>query len=245
MRRVMTAVLGLSLACALVAVAQTEPFSADEILERTRQAWRGESFHATLELEIVLSGQTKSHVLEVWTLGEDRTLVRILEPPEDAGSGYLEADGELLYYHPEVGVVKYPSVALSSALFGAGPSLDDLSHGTLSDDYDAQARVDDEEGYSLTLIPHDDAPVVFGKLEIEVSADFVIRKIVYYDQRDAVLRTATFSDVVDVEGRLIPTTVEIVDATGDRTIQRVIDPEFELDIDETFFTIEMLTGETE
>jgi len=247
-KRTLFVTLALTVACALGAIAQTQTASltADEIFERTRDAWRGDSFHGTLDLEIVLSGQTKSHVLEAWTLGEDLALIRIHEPEEDAGSGYLEADGKLWYYSPMLGsAIELPAVALGQALFGSGPSLDDLSHGTLSDDYDSQVSDLDDDGYVLTLIPHPDAPVVYGKLVIDVSADFVIREIVYYDQRDAVLRTAVFSDVIEVGGSLITTSIEIIDATGDRTIERVIDPQFDLHIDESFFTLETLVGEAD
>jgi len=242
-KRTLFVTLALTVACACAALAQTA-LTADEIFERTRDAWQGDSFHGTLALEIVLSGQTKSHVLEVWTLGEDLALVRIHEPEEDAGSGYLEADGKLWYYSPLLGgAIELPAIALGQALFGSGPSLDDLSHGTLSDDYDAKVGPLDDDGYSLTLIPHPDAPVVYGKLVIDISPDFVIREVVYYDQRDAVLRTALFSDVIEVDGNLMPTLIEIIDATGDRTIERILDPQFDLDIDESFFTLETLTGE--
>ena len=250
-RHAILAVLLLGIvATTAAAQVQSAPLTADEIFERTRSTWQGESFHATLELQITLGGAAKVHVLEVWTLGEDLALIRVLEPVEDAGSGYLEADGKLWYYSPLVGSpIELPAVALAQAVFGSGPSLDDLSHGTLSDDYDASVEeiaADDEAiDWFLTLIPHPDAPVVYGKLEIRVTADFVIEEIVYYDQRDAVVRTATFRDVIQVGGQSVPTRVEIEDASGDRTAQRIIDPEFDIDIDETLFTLENLAGETE
>ena len=247
MKRNLFVALGLTVACALVVAAQSDvPLTADEILDRTRDAWRGDSFHGTLDLQIVLSGQTKSHVLEVWTLGEDLALVRIHHPAEDAGSGYLEADGKLWFYSPLVGnAIELPAVALGTALFGSGPSLDDMSHGTLSDDYNVTLSMIEDGGYFLTLIPHPTAPVVYGKLELNVTSEFVMERIVYYDQRGEVLRTALFTDVVDLDGRLVSTYIEIVDAAGDKTIERVIDPEFDLDIDASFFTLDSLTGKTE
>ena len=132
-------------------------------------------------------------------------------------------------------------------MFGSGPSLDDLSHGTLSDDYETSvetldASTDDDALYRMILIPHADAPVVYGKLEILVSADFVIQEVVYYDQRGNVLQTATFRDVVDIDGYRMPTTVEIADAGGDRTIEHILGPELNPDLDASFFTLETLVG---
>lgn len=237
----MALLVAAGLLAAFVALpALGEDLTAQEVFERSRAAWQGESFHGVVGLEIVLGGQTKSHVLEVWTLGEDYALIRVLEPEEDVGSGYLQVEDQLWYYSPLVGTsIKLPAIAIADALFGSGPSLEDLSHGTLSDDYDATVEAT-ESGYFLVLVPHPDAPVVYGKLEIHVTAEFVMGKIVYYDQRGEVLRTATFSSVVEIGERRFPTEVVIKDASGDRTIQRIENPEFDIEIDPGFFSLETL-----
>jgi len=238
------AVLTTLLAALLVgfsAIAQEDVLGAETILDRVNSAWQGDSFHGIIALEIVLSGQTKSHKLEVWTLGEELALIRVLEPEVDLNSGYLQQGDELWYYSPAVGSIKLPAVAIGDALFGAGPSLEDLSHGTLSDDYDASVDVTDD-GFFLTLIPHLDAPVVYGKLEIWVTADYVMERLIYYDQRGDVLQTAEFSDVVEMEDRKFATTITIEDSFGDQTIERIDDPQFDLELDAAFFSIETFEG---
>lgn len=244
---------------AFSAAAQQQPaepatLDAEVILGRVNAAWQGDSFHATVRLEITLAGATKHHALEVWTLGEELALIRVLEPVEDLNSGYLQLGDELWYYAPGIGAIKLPAIALADAVFGAGPSLEDLSHGTLSDDYDATVDVladdpDDESDahWLLTLVPHPDAPVVYGKLEIWVTADFAMERLVYYDQRGDVLQTATFSDVIELGEQTFPTTIVIEDAFGDRTVQRVEDPAFDFEIDASFFSVETFEswGESE
>lgn len=219
------------------AIAQDETLDAEAILDRVNSTWQGDSFHAIIGLDIVLGGQTKSHKLEVWTLGEELALIRVLEPEIDFNSGYLQLGDDLWYYSPAVGSIKLPSVALGDALFGAGPSLEDLSHGTLSDDYDASVEAT-ESGYLLTLIPHLDAPVVYGKLEIRISSDFVMEQLVYYDQRGGVLQTASFLDIIEVGDRTFATTIVIEDAYGDKTIERIEHPQFDLELDAMFFSLD-------
>jgi len=228
------------------AIAQEDVLDAETILDRVNSAWQGDSFHGIIALDIVLSGQTKSHKLEVWTLGEELALIRVLEPEIDLNSGYLQLDDELWYYSPGIGSIKLPAVAIGDALLGSGPSLKDLSHGTLSDDYDASADVTDA-GFFLTLIPHLDAPVVYGKLEIWVTADYVMEQLIYYDQRGNVVQTANFSDVIAVGDRRFATTIVIEDAFGDQTIERIEQPTFDLELDPSFFSIETFEswGETE
>jgi len=232
----------------VTAFGQDVPSDAETILERVRSGWQGDSFHAVLELEITLAGATKQHSLEVWTYGEDYVLMRILAPEIDEGSGYLQIADDLWFYSPSVGVsIPLPSMGLSKALFGSGPSLEDLSQGTLSDDYEVTAETQTDEvgaitAYVLTLIPHADAPVVYGKLVLTASPDYVIRELVYFDQRDTIIRTATFANVVFVGEAAFPTEVLIVDSNGDQTVQRILEPEFDIPIDETFFTLERLEG---
>lgn len=225
----------------VTALAQEEPLDAETILDRVNEAWQGDSFHGIMSLDIVLGGQTKSHKLEVWTLGEEMALIRVLEPEIDRNSGYLQLGDELWYYSPAVGSIKLPAVALGDALFGAGPSLEDLSHGTLSDDYDATVEIIESNGvsqYFLTLIPHPDAPVVYGRLEIWVSTDYVMERLVYYDQREAVVQTAVFTDIVEIGDRKFATTITIEDSYGDQTVQRIETPQFDLDLDALFFSLE-------
>ncbi len=214
--------------------------NAEEVLEQTRAVWQGESFHGIAVLDVTQDAQTSSYRFEVWTKGEDDALLRILEPEDQLGSGYLMTEDELWYYSPDVGTsVKLPTIALGSSVFGAGPALDDLFRSTLSEDYEVTMTMEPSR-YLLTLVPRPDTPVVYGRLEIEVRADFVMQKIVYYDQRGEVLQTATFSDEVTLDDRVIPTTVTIVEADGDTTVERLIDPQFGVDLDPSVFTLEFL-----
>jgi len=235
----LTALLAaLLLGCS--AIAQEDVLDAETILDRVNSAWQGDSFHGIMALDIVLGGQTKSHKLEVWTLGDDLALIRVLEPEADLNSGFLQLGEVLWRYAPGVGSIKLTGFGIGDALFGAGPSLEDLSHGTLSDDYDASVEADPAGvgGFFLTLIPHLDAPVVYGKLEIWVSSDYVMEQLIYYDQRGEVLQTALFSDVVEVEERHFATTIVIEDSFGDRTIERIELAEFDLALGTEFFSLE-------
>lgn len=246
MRRVRAfLVVFVVVASVAVASAADDMLDAAAILVQVRAGWQGESFHAMIELEITLSGATERYRMEVWTLGEDRALVRIHEPVADAGSGYLQVGDDLWYYSPVIGLaLPLPAMGLTQALFGAGPSLDDLAQGTLSRDYDARAETitgsTGEPLYLLTLVPRPDAPVVYGKLEVTVTTDYVPLEIVYYDQRGGVIRTAMFGESVLVGEVLFPTEVVVVDANGDRAVQRILDPEFNIGLDATFFTVERL-----
>jgi len=246
--RILLGILALAVGLAVIGQVQDAEPDAAAILERVRSGWQGDSFHAVLELEITLGGATKRHVLEVWTYGEEHALLKVIEPEIDAGSGYLQVGDDLWYYSPAVGAsIPLPAIGLTDALFSAGPSIGDLSQGTLSEEFDVSVEaLTDDAGkptdYVLTMIPLPDAPVVYGKLLVTATADYVIREAAYYDQRGEVIRTATFGGTILLGETVFPTEIEIVDASGDRTVERIVDPEFDLELDETFFTLQRLEG---
>ena len=237
--------LGLTIMLAALLIVSTVPavasgLSAIDVLSRARQVWEGESFYAMISLDLTLQAQTESYRFEVWTQGEDKALLRFHAPEEKAGEAYLQVKNDLWYYSPGLGgTIKLPSMALGEAILGAGPSLDDLFRKTLSQDY--QVTMSEEGGeYLLTLLPHEDAPVVYGMLKVLVRADFALEEVVYYDQRGDILRTTRFASYRSIGGRVIPTVVTVEDSNGDWTVERLENMQFGIELLPDFFTVDNL-----
>lgn len=232
-------VTALSGAYFVPAVAQGP--TAEEILEEVRAAWHATSFHSLVLLEVQQGAQTRSWRLEVWSQGE-QALVRVLAPQEEAGSGYLILGEEIWYYSPDVGsAIQLPPLALAEGAFGGALALEDVFRGTLTDDYQVASEPQDG-GYLLLLSPNPLALVVYGKLELLVRADFALLEIRYFDQRGELLRVARFSGFLQAEGRPFPTVVVIEEPDGDRTVERMLDPQLGIEIPAEVFTLEFLEG---
>lgn len=251
-------IIGLS---ALAGLQPKEP-TADEILACARRNWVEGTFHGVVRLDLFRPEFSKTYRLEIWAEGADKALVRVLEPQEDAGSGYLRVDDDLWYYHPDAGqAIPLPPSALSESFLGADASLEDLYRGTLSEHYDVEllgtrsasseeSPAEDDAIYRLRLIPKPEAPVVYGKLELDVRAsDCAVLVIDYYDQRGTLIRQARFSEFVTVgEGerqRVVPLVMAFDDflKEGSRTIETVESYEFDLEIPDEIFTLECLVNE--
>jgi len=108
-----------------------------------------------------------------------------------------------------------------------------------------------EEGeliHRLRLTPKPEAPVVYGRLELEIrDSDCAVLLIDYFDQRGTLIREATFSEFVriEVEGerpRTVPlkTVVDDYLIEGSRTVQVIETYEFGLAIPPERFTLECL-----
>jgi len=230
-----------------------------ELLECARRNWVEGTFHGLVRLDLYRPEFSKSYRLEIWTSGADKALIRVLEPKEEAGSGYLRVGDRLWYYHPDVGqAIELPPSALSESFLGADASLEDLYRGTLAESYDVEllgsrppsegeSAVEGDRIYRLRLIPKPEAPVVYGKLELEVrGSDCAVLVIDYYDQRETLIRQARFSGFVTVgEGerkRVVPTVMVFDDflKEGSRTVETLEEYEFDVEIPEETFTLECL-----
>jgi hypothetical protein len=233
----LAAVTVASLAYAAAAVGDLTAF---QVVDRVRDNWQGNSFHCTVSLDVTQAGATRSYRVEVWSQGDEMGLIRFLAPEADAGSGYLTIGDAMWYYAPAAGkAISLPGIAVADSLFGGGPAVEDLLHGTLSDKYAAE-YVRDGSDYLITLTPLPDAPVVYGSLVVRVREDFAMLEIVYNDQRGEVLRTARFSEYTTQSGRTLPTLLAIEERNGDLTVERLENPEFGIEIPAAVFTIENL-----
>jgi len=212
------------------------------VLEAARAVWRGETFHAVVRLEVAQGGETKVYRLEVWTHGETQALIRILAPEDEAGSGYLLVEDRLWYYSPQVGQpLLLPPVVLHESLFGSGLDLDEILRGTTGENFAVEFAPDQPaEGYKLVLTPLPGAPIVYGKLVLSLKPDLALEEVVYYDQRGQEVKTARAVEFLELTDRVIPKTIVIQEAAGDRTVQTFETIEINLPLDPELFTLEGL-----
>ena len=244
LRKTMILAVAFALLASAAALVHAQDLTAFQVVDRVREQWQGSSFHCTVSLDVTQAGETRSYTVEVWSQGDDYGLVRFLAPEADAGSGYLTIKDNVWYYAPAAGkAISLPAFAMGDSLFGSGPALEDLLHGTLSDKYTAEVERDVSD-YVITLTPLPDAPVVYGSLVVRVRDDFALLSIVYNDQRGEVLRTALFSGYITQNDRTLPTLMMIDEQNGDRTVERLENPEFGIAIDPAVFTIENLEAGT-
>lgn len=234
----------------------------EDVLECARNNLVEGTFHGTVNLKLVRPDFTTTYAMEMWTRGGDRALVRIQQPEDEAGSAYLQKGDNLWFYDPEAGQpVSLPESALSENFLGADLSLQDFYQGTLDESFNvellgtraASADESDQEGdqiYQVRLTPKPVAPVVYGKIDMDVRAsDCAALNFDYYDQRDSLIRQAIFSDFVTVDKgedtRVYPLRVVFDDLTeeGNRTVQRIETHEFNVELPDNIFTRDCLADE--
>ena len=102
-----------------------------------------------------------------------------------------------------------------------------------------EEKIGDYTCYKVELIPHDDAPVVWGKILMWVSKnEYHWLKAEYYDEDGILVNTEIMSDVKMMDNREIPTRLEMIpaDKPGQKTIMIFEKMDFDIKIDEAFFS---------
>lgn len=234
---------------ALCAPALQAQESARDIVDRVDRLLRGESSHGTVTMEVVTADWSRSLDLEIWSLGTEYALVRVLAPPKDAGTATLKSGNDLWNYLPRVDrTIKLPPSLMSAAWMGSHVTNDDLvKDSRMIEDYDIAIAFSGERNgvavWEFTLTPRPEAPVVWGRIELQVRrTDDMPLWTRYYDERGALARTMTFSDFRRLGGRLVPArmTIEPTDDPGESTVLQYHELAFDVGLQPGFFSLQRL-----
>ncbi len=223
--------------------------SASEIIDRVDRLLRGSSSRGRITMEITTEHWSRSLEMEVWSLGVDYSLVRVLSPPREAGTATLKADQEVWNYLPRVDrTIKVPPSLMMGSWMGSHFTNDDLvKDSRIIEDYDIEIAFeglrDGVEVWEFELIPKPEAPVVWGRIEEQVrKADLMPTWVRYYDEDGSLVRTMELSAYTVMGGRLVPAEMVVIpeDKPEERTALIYHDLEFDIDLDESFFSLRSL-----
>jgi len=240
---------GFVLVTALLPSALHAQESARDIVDRVDQLLRGKSSHGTLTMNVVTADWSRSLQLEIWSLGTEYALVRVLAPRKDAGTATLKSGKDLWNYLPRVDrTIKLPPSLMSAAWMGSHFTNDDLvKESRLIEDYDIEISFSGERDgvaiWEFTLTPKPEAPVVWGRIEEQIrKADDMPVWARYYDERGALARTLTFSGCQRMGGRLVPARMDVVpaDKPGESTVLQYTELQFDVGLEPSFFSLQRL-----
>jgi hypothetical protein len=219
------------------------------IIDRVDRLLRGESSHGVATMEVVTEHWERRITMEVWSLGTDYALVRITAPKKERGTATLKAGRDIWNYLPRVDrTLKIPASLMMGAWMGSHFTNDDLvKESRLADDYDIEIAFegarDGRDIWEFRLTPKPEVAVVWGHIEYQVrKADLMPTRARYFDEDGELVRTLSFDDYRVLGGRLVPAVLNMVpeDKAGERTTIRYSELEFDLDLDEDFFSLRAL-----
>ena len=223
--------------------------SAREIIERVDRVLRGDSSRGVATMEVVTEHWERQVTLELWSLGTDHSLLRVVSPAKEAGTATLMTDDNIWNYLPKVDrTIKIPASMMAGSWLGSHFTNDDLvKESQLVEDYDIEIVFDGERDgidlWELRLTPKPEAAVVWGHIEFLVrQLDDMPLSARYYDEDGGLARTLIYSEFRDLGGRIVPSVMDMhpEDKPGEHTTVRYQELEFDIDVDRAFFSLRNL-----
>lgn len=232
----------------LVGLATAAEPTLEELLEKTDDMTRGASSDAVVQMHVKTAQYERTMKMRIWSLGAEKTLIRILEPAKDAGIATLKVDQNIWNYLPKVDrTMKVPAGMMSGNWMGSHFTNDDLvKESRLSDDFDgkitSRPKENPEGVYVVELVPKPDAPVVWGSIVAKVRPDLLPVSVEYRDEKGKPARTMLFSDYRDFDGRKAPAVMKMVpaDKPGEFTEFSYVSIDFDVALPEATFTLQAL-----
>lgn len=219
--------------------------TAREIVAAAIDLTRGLTSYAELSMVIHRPDWQRSSSLQAWTRGREDTLIRFTAPPKDAGNATLK-DGEKMWtFTPKLNrVIRLPYSMMSQGWAGSDFSYQDLSRSDkLLHQYDLEltdlVHADDHVRYTIEAVPHEEAPVVWGKEEIVIRDDFVLLSETFYDQEMIPLKRLEATEIGTLDDRVMATRMRMskLDEPDHWTEVHYDQADFDIEVPDEMFTV--------
>ncbi|WP_372775171.1 outer membrane lipoprotein-sorting protein [Mangrovibacterium sp.] len=243
MKRILT-LFPLLAACLFI---QAQDIDIKEIVKRADEKFRGQSSQGTMSMTIQRSNWSRTIEMKSWTLGTDYSLIYISAPAKERGQVFLKRENEMWNWMPSIErTIKIPPSMMMQSWMGSDFTNDDLvKESSLVKDYTHKLlgteQLEDYECFKIELIPTEEAAVVWGKILMWITMnDFLWLKAEFYDEDDELINTEILSEIRLMDDRMMPTHLEMIpkDKPGQKTSMVFEQIKFNVDLDESFFSIQ-------
>lgn len=201
----------------------------------------------TLFMKITMIVKTKrterKMKMDSYSIGKDKSFIKITYPGKDKGITFLKLNNSMWQYVPRIEkIIKIPASMMLQSWMGSDFSNDDLvKESSLSDDYVITLSGENDHEYEILLVPHEDAPVVWGKIIMFVSKELELpTSVKYYDEDDLLIRTLYYQKTRQFGDRVYPSRwlmqPETKEKAGHQTIVIIDDVVFDQEISDSYFT---------
>jgi outer membrane lipoprotein-sorting protein len=181
-------------------------------------------------------------------MGDDRSLVRVVEPKKDRGNGTLNDKKSMWSYSPKINrVIKVPSSMMGQSWMGSDFSNKDIARADdIVDEYDHSIlgveEIDGITVYEIKSVPHEDAAVVWGSEVLRIREDHVVLKHSFFDQDDELVKSLQTTEVVEMGGRTIAKRQRMskADEPNEWTEIQINEVDYDVEIRDSLFTLSNL-----
>jgi len=219
--------------------------TALEIIKKADEKTRGKTNTSIMEMQIIRPTWKRSVSMKGWGRGMDFSMTYITAPAKEKGQVFMKRKTEMWNWMPAIGrMIKIPASMLSQGWMGSDFTNDDiLKESSIVLDYIhkivGEEVIEGFDSYKIELLPKEDAAVIWGKVYKWVTKkEFMQIKSEYFDEDGVLIKSDFGFDFKEMDGRLIPTRMEIIpaDEEGKKTILYIKEIKFDVDLPESFFS---------
>jgi len=241
-----TIICTLFLASATAIPGWGQELSPKEIVRKADEKFNGEKTSTSM-MAMTIIRPTWERTLEFknWTSGKEFALTLITAPAKEKGQSFLKRQNEMWSWNPTISrLIKLPPSMMSQGWMGSDYTNDDiLKESSAVNDYDHQIigeeELDGRSCYKIKMVAKEDAAVVWGhQIRWIDKKDFLFLKSELYDEDGYLVRTELGKEIKTMDGRLIPTRIELIPAEeeGQMTIIEMKEVQFNQPIEDNFFS---------
>ena len=229
----------------LAGPAATADESIVELLRKVDDLLQGDSSHGTMTMRVRTKRFERELTMETWSRGSEKSLIRILEPAKEKGTATLKVEDKIWNYLPKVDrTIKVPASMMAASWMGSHFTNDDLvRQSRYSEDFECSYEEDTVEHWLIACVPHDDAPVVWGKVTVRIDkAERLPQETRFYDEDLELVRTMIYEDVGELAGRRLPRSMRVIPAEEEGEFTQILYRSLEIDVEvpESVFTLRFL-----
>lgn len=246
MKRNLALGLFLFFTCGSFISTYAQVLSATEIIKRADEKFKGEqSGYSVMKMTIVRPAWQRTVEFKSWSREDDFALTLITAPAREKGQSFLKRKSEMWSWNPSINrLIKLPPSMMSQGWMGSDYTNDDiLRESSVVDDYyhssEGEELIDGQLCYKIKLSAKENAEILWSSQLWWVDKnEFIVLKAELYDEDGYLVRSETASDLKIMDGRLLPTLIELVPAEteGQKTVLRIVEMKFNMNIEESFFS---------
>ena len=220
--------------------------TATEIVRKADEKFNGEkSGISTMVMIIVRPSWQRTVEFKSWTMGRENSLTLITAPAKDVGQTFLKRSQEMWSWNPSINrLIKLPPSMMSQGWMGSDYTNDDiLKESSVVTDYTheivGEETIDGRLCYKINMVAKENAGVVWGhQIRWIDKKELLVLKTELYDEDGYLVRTELGSEIKVMDGRVIPTRIELIPAEekGNKTIVEIKDIKFNVTIEDSFFS---------
>jgi len=223
-----------------------QELSPKEIIRKADEKFNGEKTSiSTMSMTIVRPTWERTIEFRNWTSGREYALTLITAPAREKGQTFLKRQSEMWNWNPTISrLIKLPPSMMSQGWMGSDYTNDDiLKESSVVNDYHheivAEEEYDGRMCWKIKMVAKEEAAVIWGyQIRWIDKKDFLFMKSELYDEEGYLVRTELGSVIKTMDGRLIPTHIELVPAEeeGQKTILDIKEIQFNVPIKDAFFS---------